>query len=60
MHTATQKLEALEREIKFRQRVYARRVELKTMTQQQADYQIAIFQEIAADYREPAQKEKLL
>lgn len=58
--TAQQKLEAVERELGFRRRVYARRVEERKMTQQLADQQIAVFEAIAADYREKAAGERLL
>lgn len=53
--TAQQKLEAVERELGFRRRVYARRVEERI-----ADEQIAVFEAIAADYREKAAGERLL
>lgn len=58
--TAQEKLEAVEREIGFRRRVYARRVEERKMTQQLADFQIGVFEAIAADYREKASDERLL
>jgi hypothetical protein len=46
-----QKLEAVERELKYRRRVYARRVADGQMTQDFADLQIALFESIALDYR---------
>ena len=46
-----QKYEAATREVRFRQRVYARRVEAQRMTQEQADREIAVMIEISEDYR---------
>ena len=46
-----QKYEAAMREVRFRQRVYARRVAAKKMTKEQADREIAVMVEIAEDYR---------
>lgn len=51
MFTDQQKREAAERELKFRKRVYARRVSEGRMKQEQADREIAIMSEIAEDYR---------
>lgn len=51
MFTDQQKREAAEREVKFRKRVYARRVAERRMKQEQADHEIAIMAEIAEDYR---------
>lgn len=48
--TRAMKLEAIEREIKYRRNVYARRVRLRSMTQEFADKQIAVMVAIAADY----------
>ena len=50
-YTDQQKYEAAAREVRFRQRVYARRIEAQRMTQEQADREIAIMAEIAEDYR---------
>jgi hypothetical protein len=58
--TATQKLEAVNREIAFRRRVYDRKVTEGRMTKQKADFEIAIMEEIATDYRALAEKERLL
>lgn len=58
--TADQKLAAIERELKLRRRVYARRVAEKRMTQALANEQIAVFEEIEADYRKLAEKERLI
>ena len=60
MITDGSKLEAVERELGYRRRVYAKRVAAKQMTQAFANYQIAIFEAIAADYRAKADAEKLL
>lgn len=49
--THADKLAAVEREIGFRRRVYARRVAERKMKQDQADREIAIFEAIAVDYR---------
>ena len=46
-----QKYEAAAREVRFRQRVYARRVAAEKMTKEQADREIAVMEEIAQDYR---------
>jgi len=58
--TATEKLQAVQREIGYRRRVYARRVDEGAMSQKLADDQIAIFEAIEADYAALAQKERLL
>ena len=58
--TFEQKLEAVRRELKYRRRVYPRRIENKQMTQALADEQIAIFEEIEADYDRAAQKKERL
>lgn len=58
--TTKEKIEAVERELKIRQRQYPGRVLRKRMTQQQADYQIAIFTEIVLDLRKTEQGETLL
>jgi hypothetical protein len=59
-YTATQKLEAIRREIKFRRRVYGRRVALHQMTQALADYELDIMEAIAADYEKQAEGERFL
>lgn len=58
--TAAEKLAAVERELTYRRRVYARRVADEKMTQALADRQIALFEAIAADYRAAAEKERLI
>jgi hypothetical protein len=54
------KLAAVERELGYRRRVYARRVAEGKMTQKLADEQIAVFQAIAEDYRDRAAGDRLL
>lgn len=58
--TDTEKLEAVRRELKYRRRVYAKRVADGAMTQALADRQIAIFEAIEADYVPRAEKERLI
>ena len=58
--TAQQKLEAVERELSFRKRVYERFVSEGKMPKGKADWEIGIMKEIAADYRSAAEKERLL
>jgi hypothetical protein len=60
MRTATEKLKAVERELSYRKYVYPRRIDAGLMTSALAAEQIATFEEIAADYRELAEKERLL
>lgn len=56
--TASDKLTAIERELGYRRRVFARRVEERRMKQSQADHEIAVFEAIADDYREQAEIER--
>lgn len=58
--TATEKLEAVRRELGFRRTVYASHVRRGRMTQPEADFQIAVFEAIAADYDEMARPDRLL
>jgi hypothetical protein len=58
--TFEEKLEAVQRELGYRKRVYARRVVDKQMTQALADRQIKLFEEIEADYQQMAQSRRLL
>lgn len=60
IHSAAAKLQAVERELGYRRRVYARRVADGKMTQRLADEQIQIFEEIAEDYRAKLTSERLL
>jgi len=48
--TDEQKRQAAEREVAMRKNVYPARVRAGKMTQQAADFQIEIMQEIASDY----------
>lgn len=50
MFTLQQKLDAIDREVKYRVRVYARRIAQGKMTRELAEFQVAIMREIAADY----------
>ncbi len=49
--TDEEKFKAIEREIRWRKRVYPNRVEVGRMTQHEADYQIAIMEAVLEDYR---------
>jgi hypothetical protein len=49
--SAADKLRCIERELILRYRVYPKRIESGKMTQRQADREIAIMEEIGADYR---------
>jgi hypothetical protein len=60
MTTNREKLDAVERELTLRRRVYPNRVACHRMSQAFADEQIAIFEAIAADYRQLAGAERLL
>lgn len=51
MITLRQKLKAIEREIALRKNVYAKRVDSGKLRQEDADYEIAVMQSIADDYR---------
>lgn len=48
--TDAEKLRCIERELKFRNHTYPRRVEAGKMTQVQADREIFCMEDIAADY----------
>lgn len=58
--TAAEKIDAAEREVRQRERVYPRLVAAGKMSQRFADDQIAVMREIAADYAREARKETLL
>lgn len=60
MFTAKQKLDAIERELAIRHRVYVGRVANHRMTQKLMDYQIAIFEEIRDDYKKLVESETLI
>jgi hypothetical protein len=57
--TARQKMQCAQRETGYRRFVYPKRVVAGKMTQADADKQIAIMDEIAADYGTLAKKEEL-
>ena len=48
--TVDEKIDGLKREIALRHKVYAGRVERGTMTRQEADREIALFETILQDY----------
>lgn len=56
--TARQKMQAAQREVGYRRRVYPRRVDDGKMTQAQADREIAIMDQIALDYGALAKAEE--
>ena len=56
-YTAAEKHKSVLRELAFRRTVYARRVEMRTMTQVKADFEIGIMQAIVDDYRKLAEVE---
>jgi hypothetical protein len=60
MFTNEDKLACVQRELKFRRRVYARRIENGTMTRELADRETALMEAIVADYEKLAQSERLL
>ncbi len=51
-YTAQDKLECVERELRFRRVVYERRVNRQVMSKQQMDHEIGCMEAIARDYRE--------
>ena len=58
--TAEQKRQAVERELKFRMRVYARRVVDGTMTKEKSEYELGVMRAILLDYEGSAAKERLI
>jgi hypothetical protein len=58
--TAQQKLEAVERELGYRRRVYERLVDQGKMKRETSEREISIFEAIAEDYRKLAAGERLL
>ena len=58
--TAQEKLDAVERELRFRRRVYPNRVGNGKMTHSAMVEQLALFEQIADDYREKAKGERLI
>lgn len=59
-YNAAEKAEELRREWMLRERVYPSWIRLRRISEKTAAYRIAILQEIAAEYEEQAQKERLL
>lgn len=59
-YTTEDKLKVVERELKYRRRVYAGLVVRGKMKQAAADEQIAVFEAIAADYRVMSEGERLI
>lgn len=58
--SAAEKVKAIKRELGFRRRVYPLHVQQNKLTQAQADYQIAIFEEMQAEYEAAARGPLLL
>jgi len=58
--TAADKLHCCERELRLRYRVYPRLIDKQKMTQRLADREIELMEQIAADYRAMAEKERLI
>lgn len=58
--SAAEKLEAVTRELRYRRRVYLRRVQAGSMAPELARRQIAIMEAIEADYQAKAERERLL
>ena len=57
--TFAEKRECAERETRFRRRVYERMVNVNKMSRENAERQISIMEEIAADYAEMGKKDQL-
>lgn len=58
--TAKDKLDCIEREIRYRVRVYGRLVHDGKMSPDKAEHETALMRAIAADYRTQAEKERML
>jgi len=58
--TTQDKLAAIERELSYRRKVFARRVENGSMTRDLAIRQIAIFEAIRDDYAKAEKDERLI
>ena len=56
----TDQIECVERELRMRRRVYARRVEAGTMTKSLADREIAAMEAVLETVRAAEQKERLI
>lgn len=57
--TATDKLKCVERELRYRRRVYPRQIQLGKMSWLEAQEQLGLMQEIVDDYRSLAGAEEL-
>lgn len=55
--TERDKLAGIERELGYRRKIFPGRVEAGKMPQETADRQIALFEQIAEDYRERVEAE---
>jgi hypothetical protein len=60
MATNLEKQHCAEREVKFRLRVYPRRVSEGRLSEAKAREEIALMEEIAADYRMAAERERMI
>jgi hypothetical protein len=58
--SADEKATCIERELRLRERVYARRVEENKMTVAKASYEIACMKAILDDYKALAENDRLL
>jgi hypothetical protein len=58
--TAGTKLLAVERELRFRHRVYGERVKAGRMSPAKMMFEIGVMESIADDYRREAEKERLI
>jgi hypothetical protein len=58
--TATDKQKEAEREVAMRRNVYPKWIAAGRMKQDEADRRVAVMEQIAADYREQAERERLL
>ncbi len=59
-YTVEQKRKAIERELRYRRRVYTRQVEAGKMLQSFMDEQIAVFEAIREDYAKAEASERLI
>ena len=59
-YSTQDKLAPIERELAYRRKVFARRVENGSMTRELADRQIAIFEAIRDDYAKAEKEERLI
>jgi hypothetical protein len=60
IYSADVKRRAVLRELRFRKEVFARKVKAGTMSPHQASEEIAVFEQIANDYADIAERERLL